>query len=246
MATYVLVPGAWLGAWAWRDVTEDLRTRGHDVYALSLTGLGERAHLAGAEVGLETHVRDIIGLIEAEDLHDVVLVGHSYAGASPVPMAAHRIGDRLSHVVYVDCAPIDHGWGMIDEFAPATAERMRAEVAADGDGWRLAFPSVADLGSEALREGLGAETLERMRRKATPHPFASFTDKVDRPGEAVGDPIPVSIVCADILAMIESQNSWMLGLLARPEWQRYDIATGHWPMLSAPKELADALDGLTR
>ena len=77
MATYVLVGGAWLGAWAWRDVTRRLRAQGHEVYPLSLTGLGEREHLASSSVDLRTHIADIVGLLESEDLRDVILAGHS-------------------------------------------------------------------------------------------------------------------------------------------------------------------------
>lgn len=80
MATFVLVPGFWLGGWAWREVTADLRGRGHDVYAVTLTGVADRAHLAGPEVGLETHTRDLTALIEAEELRDVVWSGTPAAG----------------------------------------------------------------------------------------------------------------------------------------------------------------------
>src|ERR671933_2610685 len=80
MATYVLVGGAWLGAWAWQDVAHRLRARGHDVYPLSLTGLGERVHLGGPETDLETHLADVLNLLRYEDLSRTVLVGHSYAG----------------------------------------------------------------------------------------------------------------------------------------------------------------------
>ena len=91
MATYVLVGGAWIGAWAWKSVAADLRARGHVVYPLSLTGLGERAHLARPEVDLETHITDVTNTLEFEDLSDVVLVGHSYAG-SVITGAADRAG----------------------------------------------------------------------------------------------------------------------------------------------------------
>jgi pimeloyl-ACP methyl ester carboxylesterase len=80
MAAYVLVGGGWLGRWCWQRVTRRLREGGHDTYPVTLTGLGERVHLASPEVDLETHSTDVVNLIEFEDLHDVVLLGHSYAG----------------------------------------------------------------------------------------------------------------------------------------------------------------------
>src|SRR5215207_4970308 len=79
MATYVLVGGAWLGGWCWQPIARRLREEGHDAYALTLTGLGERVHLASPEVNLDTHITDVVNLIEFEDLHSIVLLGHSYA-----------------------------------------------------------------------------------------------------------------------------------------------------------------------
>src|SRR3712207_7379490 len=95
MATYVLVGGGWLGGWCWQRVARRLREEGHDVYPATLTGLGERVHLASPEVDLETHISDVVNLIEFEDLHDVVLLGHSYGGLV-VTGAADRIPERIS------------------------------------------------------------------------------------------------------------------------------------------------------
>jgi pimeloyl-ACP methyl ester carboxylesterase len=80
MARYVLVSGAWLGGWCWQPIARRLREEGHDAYPVTLTGLGERVHLASPEVNLDTHITDVANLIDFEDLRDVVLVGHSYAG----------------------------------------------------------------------------------------------------------------------------------------------------------------------
>lgn len=103
MATYVMVGGAWIGAWAWQRVARGLRANGHEVYPLSLTGLGERAHLARPDVDLETHIADVINLLEYEGLDDVMLVGHSYA-AFVITGVADRAGDRLGALVYLDSA----------------------------------------------------------------------------------------------------------------------------------------------
>ena len=97
MTTFVLVPGFWLGAWAWRPVTAELRRHGHDVYPISLTGLGERVHLARPETDLDVHVTDVVNLLSYEDLSDVVLVGHSYAG-SVITAAADRAAGRVAVV----------------------------------------------------------------------------------------------------------------------------------------------------
>jgi pimeloyl-ACP methyl ester carboxylesterase len=80
MATYLLVHGGWHGGWYWQRVTSTLREAGHEVFTPTLTGLGERAHLLTPEIDLDTHIQDIVGVLKYEDLHDVILVGHSYAG----------------------------------------------------------------------------------------------------------------------------------------------------------------------
>src|SRR5215203_2563285 len=104
MATYVLVAGAWLGGWAWRETAAGLRARGHDVHPVTLTGLGDRAHLASPEVDQDTHIADLVAVLTTEDLHDVILVGHSYAGIT-VTGAADRVPDRIAKVVYLDSGP---------------------------------------------------------------------------------------------------------------------------------------------
>jgi pimeloyl-ACP methyl ester carboxylesterase len=101
MATYVLVHGGWHGGWCWKKVTPLLRAAGHEVYTPTLTGMGERVHLAGPAVSLETNIRDIEQLLFYEDLHDVILVGHSYAGMV-ISGVAERVAERLAHLVYFD------------------------------------------------------------------------------------------------------------------------------------------------
>ena len=101
VATYVLVPGAWLGAWAWQDVARDLRGRGHDVHPVSLTGMGDRVHLARPDVDLDTHLADVVNLLAYEDLREVVLVGHSRAVSFAVRDAGSEarltaLAERLS------------------------------------------------------------------------------------------------------------------------------------------------------
>src|SRR5205814_6367673 len=123
--TYVLVPGMWLGAWAWRSVASFLP--GHTVYPLTLTGVADRRHIAGAD--LETHARDVVALIEAEELTDVVLVGHSYGGF-PVTMAADRVPQRIRRVVYVDSGPLPSGTSEEDVLGPQ-----------ERDGWQVPPPS---------------------------------------------------------------------------------------------------------
>ncbi|WP_095203401.1 alpha/beta fold hydrolase [Mesorhizobium carmichaelinearum] len=101
MTTFVMVHGARHGGWCWRKVAQSLNVLGSDLYTPTLTGLGERAHLASPDIDLETHICDVLGLLETEDLKDVVLVGHSYAGIVASGAADRAVG-RIARVVYLD------------------------------------------------------------------------------------------------------------------------------------------------
>ena len=101
MAQFVLVHGAWHGAWCWRDVLPLLWQAGHRAHAVTLTGLGDRSHLLSPSIDLDTHIQDVVATIEAEELTDVVLVGHSYAGML-ITAVADLIPKKLSRLVYVD------------------------------------------------------------------------------------------------------------------------------------------------
>src|SRR5512142_1834338 len=117
MATFVLVPGMWLGGWAWRDVAETLRVAGHTVYPVTLTGLGERVHLGGPQVNLDTQITDVLNLFQYEDLDAVILVGHSFA-ANVIAGVADKIPERIARLVYVDTWPLPDGVAQIDMYPP--------------------------------------------------------------------------------------------------------------------------------
>ncbi|MFI0421179.1 alpha/beta fold hydrolase [Spongiactinospora sp. 9N601] len=239
MATFVLVPGAWLGAWAWEDTTRALRERGHTVLPVTLTGLGERAGQATAETNLDTHIDDIVSAVDRHGLHDVTLVAHSYA-AAPVAGAAGRLGSRLERLVYLDSAPFAEGMGMLDLMPPEAAEQLSKQVADHGEGWRLPVPSFEVLGSFGSLEGLGEEQRDLMRAKAVPQPFGTYEQRLTgltEPGPGVDR---VLIACNDFRALLDAGVP-MLAFLNQPPWRRFDLSTGHWPMLSTPGELADVL-----
>lgn len=241
MATYVLVGGAWIGSWAWRAVTDRLRAEGHAVYPLSLTGLADRVHLGGPETNLDTHIADVTNLICFEELEDVVLVGHSYAGAV-ITGVADRLPDRLSQVVFVDTAPFADGMSMLDLNSPEGVEQLRREVATCGEGWKLPFPSMEELSETADISGLTDEHLELMRRKAVPHPFGTWEQplRLTHGGWAHGSYERVMIACNEFKSLL-AMNLPQLAFIKPPEWRVETIETGHWPMLSTPEELVRVL-----
>jgi pimeloyl-ACP methyl ester carboxylesterase len=127
MATFVLVHGAWHGSWCWQRVRGALRKIGHEVFTPTLTGVGERSHLLAQNVDLRTHVLDVLNLIQWEELHDIVLCGHSYGGMV-VAGVADRIPQRIRSLVFLDAFVPDHGQSLMD-FAPLPDEQVI-------DGWK--------------------------------------------------------------------------------------------------------------
>jgi len=224
MAEFLLVPGAWLGAWAWDDVVPELRAAGHGAHPLTLSGLADKQ---GVPAGQQTHVEDIVGEVTRLDLHDVVLVGHSYAGI-PAGQAAELIGDRLARVVFVDAnVPAD---GVA--FAAGPYAQLMADALAANDG----FWAPAD--AERLAgNGLSDEQIARIRARATPQPGATLTEpaKLPRP---LGE-LPVTYVKC-LLAGAEPTPD-VAELLRSPGWRLVELDTGHWPMFSRPHELARIL-----
>jgi pimeloyl-ACP methyl ester carboxylesterase len=232
MTTYVLVPGLWLGGWAWHDVTAELRGAGHEVFPLTLTGVADRAHLLGPGVDLDTHTEDIVRLVETEDLRDVVLVGHSYGGM-PVSAAALRLQDRVARVIYVDSGPLPVG---------TTQQSMSGEDGDDGEGDAVP-PRAWDAGVDpVLLAGLDEAALALLRTRATPHPRASVTqplgaraDSADLPTTLIACTFPLE----QVQEMMAAGHPFFAGL---SEAEIVSLPTGHWPMLSEPAALAAILE----
>lgn len=233
-ATYVLVHGAWHGGWCWRLVAERLSGAGHRVYCPTLTGLGERAHLLSRAVNLDTHIADVAGLLEAEELKDVVLAGHSYGGIVITGVAA-RAKARLRQLVYLDSAIVEDGatWSGV---APAAVAAERRKLAQESSGGlSMPVPKAEVFG---LRE---PNDIEWVQRRMTPHPFAPY-DQTMHWGGPVGNGLPkVYIDCTDPayvgLAAVKDRYR------GKPGWPFVELKTGHDAMVSAPEELTRILLG---
>ena len=246
MAAYVLVPGAWLGGWAWRDVAARLRARGHDVFPITLTGLGERVHLARPEIDLETHIADVVNTIQWNDLHDVILAGHSYAGIV-ITGVADRIPDRVDQLVYVDSAPLADGMAMTDLYPPDALAALRQTVDESGEGWLYPFPGFESLARDTSIAGLGEREQAMIAARATPQPWATYTQPL-RLEHADAESVPyrqVLIACDEMRGLVAAGVP-QIAFMAAPPWHYLELETGHWPMFSAPAELAEMLDGLAR
>lgn len=238
MATYVLVPGAWLGGWAWREVVEALRDEGHDVYPVTLTGLGDRVHLGNPDVNLETHIADVVNTILANDLDEVVLAGHSYAGIV-VTGVADRIPERLAHVVFVDAAPMPDGFAMADLILPEALTGMQEAVDRFGEGWKLPFPGWDILGPSVSPAGMSDEDLLLVEARAEAQPWGTYTQPLHLTHAEPAWPGTI-IACDDMRGLVEAGVPEILPF-TQPPWQWVELPTGHWPMFSAPDDLAGIL-----
>jgi pimeloyl-ACP methyl ester carboxylesterase len=243
MATYVLVGGAWLGGWCWRRVARRLREEGHEVYPVTLTGLGERVHLASPQVDLETHITDVVNLIEFEDLHDVVLLGHSYANLV-VTGVADRVPERISQLVYLDTGQLPSGTALIEAFPAEARSHIERQVEEFGDGWRFPVPPREELASFGSLEGLDDAKLELLRSRAVDQPFGTFTQPLRLENPAREALPKLGIVCSfsleEVRAIIDSGNP-LFREMASPTWRFVELPTGHYPMFSRPDDLAEVL-----
>jgi pimeloyl-ACP methyl ester carboxylesterase len=244
----VLVPGACLGGWVWEEVAAQLRAQDHDVYPATLTGLGERVHLAHAGIDLETHISDVVNLLEYNALEDVVLVGHSYSGIV-VTAVADRMPGRLNAVVYLDCSPLPDGMSIADVQSPKQRELQQREVAENGDGWRWPVPDRETLlaGTYGSTSGLREEHLQLIAERATPQPYATMTSPLRLVHHGPSDTRRVAIFCAEGGIDVEhlrgliAKGDPRAAIFADADWELHDLPTGHWPMLSMPAQLADLL-----
>lgn len=224
MTQFVLVAGAWLGAWAWDEVAPELRAAGHEVHALTLTGLAGKR---GVPAGQQTHVQDIVDETGRLGLRDAVLVGHSYAGV-PVGQAAERIGDRLTRVVFVDSnVPVD-GKSFLECFP---SDHIRKSLAEHGGDWPTLDPDAY------AGQGLTDEQIARIVSDGTTHPGPTLTEPafLARP---LGDLPATYIKC---LLDGEELMDPVAGLVESGQWELVRMDTGHWPMFSQPHELARIL-----
>jgi pimeloyl-ACP methyl ester carboxylesterase len=243
MANFVLVPGFWLGAWAWKDVTKLLREKGHEVFPVSLTGLGERVHLGSAETNLDTHVADVVNLIEYNELEDVYLTGHSYAG-TVITKVADMIPEKIAKLIYVDTAPLPDGAALIDFYSPEQLAKFERSINENGDGWKLPLPSWEDLDEGKNLLGLTAADKELIEKLAAPQPFNAARQKVSLNNPRRKDLPKLAVWCEDSSADVREMLKEDLPLFSELKDENFefaDLPTGHYPMFTRPAKFTDLL-----
>ncbi|WP_418961044.1 alpha/beta hydrolase [Streptomyces tritici] len=241
MTAFVLAAGAYTGGWVWEDVAARLRAAGAEAHPAVLTGMGGDAPPAPPGTGLERHVREVVELIDRIEDPDLVLVGHDY-GVHPLVGAAGLRPGRVTRLVHVDT-------GLVQDGAPALALVPDPSVHAvpTGDHGQLPPPgSRADWQRWGSTDGMDDETLGLLVRRAAPQPPATLTEPLRVTAAAAALPV-TGVLCtgngasiAGVQALVELGDP-RLQALTDPAVTFFELATGHWPMLSAPDELADAL-----
>ncbi|MCA9864634.1 MAG: alpha/beta hydrolase, partial [Thermomicrobiales bacterium] len=246
---FVLVHGAWAGSWIWSKVIPYLRAAGHEVHAVTLTGLGDRAHLASPEITLDTHIADVVNTILYEDLHDVVLVGHSYAGMI-ITGVAEQVPERLSQLVYLDAQTPTDGQNSYDaDFSDeevrnaAIAADIAGGMAAGMPGFRPVAPEIADWVRGMVTD---PDEAEWFIAKLVPHPLLS-----DQQPIKLGNPAAAALPRAFILCTADKDmdadpqlDPYVLHVervRSDPQWRIIEMDDNHVVNLNNPEGTVAAL-----
>jgi pimeloyl-ACP methyl ester carboxylesterase len=235
MATFVLVHGAFGGGWCWRWVSPELRAVGHDVHTPTMTGHGERVHLAGPAITLDTHIEDIVNVLRYEDLANVVLVGWSYGGMV-LAGVADRVPERLGQLVYLDSDVPRDG----DTSVPPGRHAARIALAdAHGDGWRV--PSTAMPVEELLLAQLPPEQRQWTAERLVPHHVATWTQPIRLTGAAAAIPTTYIRCTIGYDPADEDTARQDARIRSEPSWRYLELPETHFAPLTAPRALTDVL-----
>ncbi len=238
MANFGLVHGAWHGGWCWRDTAAALRAAGHTVFTPTHTGVGERAHQSAENITLETHIRDVCGCIEWEELNEVVLVGHSYGGMV-ITGVADRMADRIKALVYLDAFVPEHGDSLIGLVSKALPPEVAAQFVGGFRGAALEGRSGQMQPIPAEVFGIAAANRAWVDRRCVPQALATFEMPVllSGAGAKIGQRV---YILAD--GWDPSPFRYFAGKLeGAAGWRVVKLPSSHDVMVDLPNELAAEL-----
>ena len=228
---FLLIHGAWHGGWVWNEISEILRYQRYSVSTPTLTGLGEKKHLLSSKITIETFIEDVVNHIIFEDLNNIILVGHSFAG-SVISGVADRLKDRIQKLIYFDAMILIDGQKPFD-ITPKETVDQRIDLAKKfGNNISIPAPSADAFGVFDIKKSLLLE------EKLTPHPLSAFQSKLILKNE-VGNGIPLSyIFCTKpVYKSLESSRE----VVRKMKWPIFELNAGHDAMLTHPKETLNLL-----
>ena len=231
MAIFVLAHGAWSAAWAWKKVRPLLGARGHELYAPTLTGLGERGHHASPAVDLETHISDVVAVLDYEDLRDVILIGHSYGGMVATGVA-DRVPERLRQLIYLDAFVPTEGKCLLDYLSRDFRTHMVENAA---DGWRVP--------ANPIPPDTSPEDVAWIEPRRLTQPLRTFQQPVRlKHGETT---LPRSYIYCR-LAPLGDPFRQFAERAKREGWRYFELDASHSPNVTAPTALTDLLAEIAR
>jgi pimeloyl-ACP methyl ester carboxylesterase len=229
MATIVLAHGAWSAAWAWKKMRPLFAAAGHQFFSPTYTGLGERAHLARPEIDLTTHVEDVLGVLETEDLTDITLIGHSYGGMVATGVA-ETARHRISRVVYLDAFAPKDGQSLFDLLGAQGADSMRSKAKSEGDGWRIPpIPMPPDTAPEDI-----AWAMPRRRFQ----PIKTFEQRISIAGK---ESPPRHYIYAMKSGPGDTFGQFRERAKTENGWRYHELDASHNPHITCPEALRDLL-----
>jgi pimeloyl-ACP methyl ester carboxylesterase len=234
MTTFLICHGAWSAGWAWKKMRPLLRAAGHEIFTPTYTGVGERAHLANPSIDLETHIRDIVAVLECEDLKDVALVGHSYGGMVATGVA-DRARARIAKLIYVDAFAPRNGESLFDLAAPDRRDAQVAAARKEGDGWRIPVGPMPPDTPEA-------DIAWAMPRRQ-PQPLRTFEQRLELTSTAE-PPARAYIYCKRARPGDGFRPSYERAKAGG--WMTFEIDASHNPHITAPQELAEFFERIVR
>jgi len=228
---FILVHGAWHGGWVWKEVKESLQKQGYNVTCPTQTGLGERKHLLSLKITIDIFIDDIVNHILIEDLSNIILVGHSFAG-STISGVADRLKDRINRLIYLDAVILSNGQSPFD-IAPDSIVKERIALAQNSENqMSIPPPSPEDFGVFDQRKAI------TLAKNLTPHPISTFQSKLNITNE-IGNGLPLSyIFCTNpIYKSLESSRE----IVRQKKWPMFELNASHDAMYTHPKETLNLL-----
>jgi pimeloyl-ACP methyl ester carboxylesterase len=227
--TFLVCHGAWSAGWAWKKMHPLMRAAGHRLVTPSYTGLGERAHLAHRELDLESHIQDMLNVIQYEDLRDIVLVGHSYGGMVATGVA-DRARDKVAQLIYIDAFVPGDGQSLFDLNESGRVPLQKA--AKEGDGWRAPPMQTPPDTSRADVEWLSTRRVHM--------PIKCFEEKLKMQGGPLT--LPRSYIYATRITPADTFGPFARITKSDPAWRYFEIDASHSPNVTAPEALMALLE----